>query len=207
MVTIIYKQCEWGYKQQRDGKWDKWGWLCGSGHRAAEPDMVSLQLGQFEGCACPSWTSLRAVLAHLPWRPLQTALLCTCSWWEPCQWLCPGNTPRCRRGEETQSHQSVLRHLPAISSLGFLPISNKDLLPAPHICSSKAMESPDGLCWLSWTEAQCPSSGNSPWITPFGSPTLDLPHWIPLLCFYCSTRTLLPFLSFCWLKFGTEVQA
>lgn len=52
-------------------------------------------------------------------------------------------------GEETQSHPSVPRYLPVIFSFVLLPISNKDPVSAPHICRSKAMKSPDGLCRLS----------------------------------------------------------
>jgi len=89
---------------------------------------------------------------HLPWRPLQTALQCTCSWWAPCQWLSPGSTPRCRREEKencritTQRQDIILSYLkPGVSASLKYPISN---VSAPDICRLKTMKCADLLCQL-----------------------------------------------------------
>lgn len=137
METIIYKQSERGYRQQRDENGTNGA---GSGGWATGPGVVSPQLGQLEWLsACPTYhddpTGLFCCAhahdgSHANGGPLEVH-------------------PAAGGGEETQSHQSVPRYLPAVPSSGFLPVSNKEPVSAPHICSSKAMESPDGLCCLS----------------------------------------------------------
>lgn len=120
-----------------DWKWAKRGWRPGTEFSTTKPEMVSRHLGQFQ---VPRFY-------HLPWRPLQTALRCTCSWWVPCQWWSLGSTPRCGRGkgeEQSQNHHSVPRYHPIIFSLVLLPISNKDPISsvsAPDICRFKTMKS------------------------------------------------------------------
>lgn len=99
METTIYKQSERGYKQSRDGKWDKRGLMLWSGRQDCRTWYGVTPVG-------PVWALCSP---HLPWRPLQTALLCTCSWWEPCQWLSPGSTPRCRRVGKGERRHRVTR--------------------------------------------------------------------------------------------------
>lgn len=82
-----------------------------------------------------------------------------------------------------------IRSAPLDHSHWIIPIGS------PHWIIPTGSPPLDHPHWI--TPTGSPPLDHSHWITPIGSPALDHTHWITLLCFYCCSRTLLPFLCFC----------